>query len=108
MTKRFTAEAILKLAEQGKLSLTDSVARFIPDYPGGNSITLHHLLTHTSGIRDFTKMKALQEIAQKDMTPKMLVDFFKNEPADFASGEKFEYNTTGIQVLIHFFDERKK
>lgn len=52
------------------------VSAFVPDYPGGDSITLHHLLTHTSGIKDFTKMKALGDIAQKEMSPKMMVDFF--------------------------------
>lgn len=104
MTKQFTAVAILLLAEQGKLNLTDTVSRFIPDYPAGNTITLHHLLTHTSGIRDFTRMKGLQEIAQKEMTPEMIVDFFKNEPSEFAPGEKFEYNNSGYVLLGYIIE----
>ena len=54
MTKQFTAVAVLMLEEQGKLSVNDAVSKYIPDYPNGNNITLHHLLKHTSGIKDFT------------------------------------------------------
>ena len=54
MTKQFTAVSILMLAEQGKLKLDDEITKFIPNYPtNGNRITIHHLLTHTSGIKDF-------------------------------------------------------
>lgn len=98
MTKQFTAVAILMLEEQGKLDVKHAVSKYIPDYPSGDSITLHHLLTHTSGIKDFTKMKALRDIAQKEMTPKMMVDFFKNEPVDFKPGEKFDYNNSGYYI----------
>jgi CubicO group peptidase (beta-lactamase class C family) len=99
MTKQFTGVAILMLEEQGKLSVGDPVSKFIPDYPAGNKITLHHLLTHTSGIKDFTKMKTLGEISQKEMTPQQMVDFFKNEPVDFQPGEKYDYNNSGYVLL---------
>jgi len=53
ITKQFTAVAILQLVEQGKISLQDSLQKFIPDYPSkGFIITIENLLTHTSGIRD--------------------------------------------------------
>ena len=99
MTKQFTAIAILKLSEEKRLNLHDSISKYIPGYPMGNKISIHHLLTHTSGIKDFTKMKALQEVAQRDFSPKQMVDFFKNEPVDFAPGEKFEYNNSGYVIL---------
>lgn len=104
MTKQFTAIAILQLEAQGKLRVSDTLSRYIPDYPNGHNITLHHLLTHTSGIRDFTKMNALRDIAQKEMTPEMLVNFFKNEPADFLPGEKFEYNNSGYILLGYIIE----
>lgn len=104
MTKQFTAIAILMLEEQGKLSVKDPVSRYIGDYPSGDKITIHHLLTHTSGIKDFTKMKSLSEISRKDMTPKMMVDFFKNEPVDFAPGEKFDYNNSGYVLLGYLIE----
>lgn len=104
ITKQFTAVAILMLEEQGKLNTNDSVSKYIPDYPSGEEITIHHLLTHTSGIKDFTKMKTLQEIAQKEMTPKMMVDFFKNETPVSAPGEKFEYNNSGYFLLGYIIE----
>ncbi|MER0438183.1 serine hydrolase domain-containing protein [Emticicia sp. W12TSBA100-4] len=104
MTKQFTAVAVLMLEEQGKLNVNDSIAKYIADYPAGDKITIHHLLTHTSGIKDFTKMKTLRDIAQKEMTPKMMVDFFKNEPVDFSPGEKFDYNNSGYVVLGYIIE----
>lgn len=104
MTKQFTAIAILMLEEQGKLDVQHAVSRYLPNYPAGDKITLHHLLTHTSGIKDFTKMKSISEIAQKEMTPQMMVDFFKNEPADFLPGEKFEYNNSGYIILGYIIE----
>lgn len=104
MTKQFTAIAILMLEEQGKLNTKDTITKYIPDYPSGNSITIHHLLTHTSGIKDFTKMRSLKDIAQKEMTPRMMVDFFKNEPVGFLPGEKFEYNNSGYFLLGYIIE----
>ncbi len=104
ITKQFTAIAILMLEEQGKLSIKDPISKYIPDYPAGDKITIHHLLTHTSGIKDFTKMKAIQQIAEKDLSPKELVDFFKNEPVDFSPGEKFEYNNSGYVILGYLIE----
>ncbi|MCD8741469.1 beta-lactamase family protein [Mucilaginibacter roseus] len=104
MTKQFTAIAILMLEQQGKLSVNDPLSKFMADYPAGDKITIHHLLTHTSGIKDFTKMNTLPDIAQKEMTPKMMIDFFKNEPVDFAPGEKFEYNNSGYVLLGYIIE----
>jgi len=104
ITKQFTAISILMLAEQGKISLDAPVKRYIPDYPNGENITVHHLLTHTSGIKDFTKMKNLQQIAQKDLKPKEVIDFFKNETPDFLPGEKFEYNNSGYVILGYLIE----
>ncbi len=104
MTKQFTAVAVLLLEQQGKLNVTDPVTKYIPDYPAGNRITIHHLLTHTAGIKDFTRMKTLVTIAQEEMTPKMMVDFFKNEPVDFEPGSKFEYNNSGYVLLGYLIE----
>jgi CubicO group peptidase (beta-lactamase class C family) len=104
MTKQFTAIAILMLEEQGKLKVSDPISKYIPSYPNGNNITIHHLLTHTSGIKDFTKMKTIADIAQKEMTPEEMVNFFKNEPVDFAPGQKFDYNNSGYVVLGYIIE----
>jgi len=105
MTKQFTAVAILMLEEQGKLNVNDAVSKYSKDYPSGDKITIHHLLTHTSGIKEFTKMKSLSSIAQKEMKPEMVVDFFKNEAVDFAPGEKFEYNNSGYVLLGYIIEQ---
>ncbi|ESU19812.1 beta-lactamase [Flavobacterium enshiense DK69] len=104
MTKQFTAVSILILEKQGKLNINDPISKFVPDYPSGNEITIRHLLTHTSGIKDFTKIKTISDIAQKEMTPKMMVNFFKDEPNDFKPGEKFEYNNSGYVLLGHIIE----
>lgn len=104
MTKQFTAIAILMLEQQGKLNVNNPVSQYIKDYPNGDKITIHHLLTHTSGIKDFTKIKSLSSIAQKEMKPEEMVNFFKNEPVDFAPGEKFDYNNSGYIVLGHIIE----
>jgi CubicO group peptidase (beta-lactamase class C family) len=100
MTKQFTAVAILMLMEAGKLQVEDDITTYIPTYPThGQKITIHHLLTHTSGVKDFTSIKAIMEIANRDLTPTELLEFFAAEPMDFAPGEKFKYNNSGYVIL---------
>jgi CubicO group peptidase (beta-lactamase class C family) len=105
MTKQFTAISILMLLEKGKLNLNDEITKYIPDYPThGHKITIHHLLTHTSGIKSFTSMKGINEIANKDLTPIELINFFKNETMDFAPGDEFKYNNSGYVILGHIIE----
>jgi len=106
MTKQFTAVGILMLMEEGKLKLEDDITRFIPDYPThGHSITVHHLLTHTSGIKNFTSVKGLNAIAKKDMEPLEMIGFFKDEPMDFEPGEMFKYNNSGYVILGYIIEK---
>lgn len=104
MTKQFTAVGILLLAQDGLLSVEDPISEYIPDYPNGNQITIHHLLSHTSGIKDFTRMKSLSTISNTKMEPEELVNFFKNEPRDFSPGERFEYNNSGYVILGYLIE----
>lgn len=105
-TKQFTAAAILKLAEAGKLSIKDSITKFIKDYPThGKLITIENLLTHTSGIKNYTGLSRFnQEIKRKDFTPKALVDFFKDEPMDFAPGQDYRYDNSGYVLLGYIIE----
>lgn len=105
ITKQFTAIAILMLEEQGKLKVEDDITIYIPDYPtNGKTITIHHLLNHTSGIKSYTGMQSFQANARRDMTPSEIIDFFKNEPMDFDPGEKFLYNNSGYILLGHIIE----
>ena len=100
LTKQFTAVAILMLAEQSKLALDDSITKFLPDYPThGHLITVEHLLTHTSGIKSYTSMPEWLPLWRKDFTVQELIDFFKNQPMDFAPGKRFEYSNSGYILL---------
>jgi CubicO group peptidase (beta-lactamase class C family) len=100
ITKQFTAVSILMLAEQGKLSLSDDITKFFPEYPSnGRAVTVEHLLTHTSGIKSYTSIPAWLSMWRKDMTVAELIDLFKNEPADFEPGAKWSYNNSGYILL---------
>jgi len=61
VSKSFTAAALLLLEQQGKLSVNDPLSKFIPDYPNGDRITIHHLLAHTSGIPDVNRLPGYEE-----------------------------------------------
>jgi len=100
ITKQFTAVAILMLMEEGKLSLQDDITKFIPDYPTlGKTITIEHLLTHTSGIQSMTDMPGFMDNIRNDMTTDEMLDYFKNEPMNFEPGETFRYNNSGYFLL---------
>ncbi|CAM1341371.1 serine hydrolase [Tenacibaculum aestuarii] len=106
ITKQFTAVSILMLLEEGKLSLEDDITKYIPDYPTkGKQITIHHLLTHTSGIKSYTSMQKFGEVTTKDIEPLKFIDFFKNEPMDFEPGEKYLYNNSGYFILGYIIEK---
>ncbi len=103
--KQFTAIAILQLMEQGKLNLQDEITRFIPDYPTqGNTITIEHLLTHTSGIHNFSGMEDPEKKLAFDCTPNEVIDFFKNLPMRFVPGTKWEYSNSGYFLLGYIIE----
>src|SRR5580693_1579106 len=91
ITKQFTAVAILQLVEQGKISLQDSVQKYVKDFPSkGYTITIENLLTHTSGIVDFTaKDDPDPYIERRDFTPEFLINYIKNDPLHFKPGSKY-------------------
>jgi len=105
ITKQFTAISILMLMEQGKLNLEDEITKFIPDYPTSDkTITVHHLLNHTSGIKSYTSMESFMKNARIDMTPTELINVFKNEPMNFDPGENFLYNNSGYILLGYIIE----
>lgn len=100
ITKQFTAAAIMKLVEQGKISLQDEITKFIPGYPvKGNKITVHHLLNHTSGIKSYTGMPNFFDTVRQDFATMEMVDRFKNQPMDFKTGDDYRYNNSGYFLL---------
>jgi CubicO group peptidase (beta-lactamase class C family) len=106
-TKQFTAVAIMQLVEQGKIKLQDSIEKYIPDYPPqGYGITIEHLLTNTSGIKDFGVMEQLNPtIWRVDHKPVDFIEFFKNEKMDFAPGTQYNYSNSGFFLLGFIIEE---
>lgn len=99
ITKQFTAIAIMKLQEQGKLNVKDPIHKYLPNYPHGDKITVHHLLTHTSGIPDFTDDPDLLATMGQQVTVEQNMAKFKDKPLDFESGSEFQYSNPGYIVL---------
>ncbi len=104
ITKQFTAAAILRLQERGSLRVTDKLTRFIPDYPHGEAVTLHHLLTHTSGIHDFARKPDFLATIAVPATPEGKIKSFMNDPFDFAPGENWSYSNSGYFLLGHIVE----
>ncbi len=105
ITKQFTAAAILKLQEEGKLSVRDKLSKYIPDYPRGDEVTLHHLLTHTSGIHSFTSKPDFMQQVTNAITTEALIKSFQNDPFDFDPGAKWLYDNSGY-VLLGYIVEK--
>lgn len=100
ITKQFTAVAILQLIEAGKMALNDPVTKFFPDYPEtGKTVTIEHLLTHTSGIPSYTGKPGFVASANKDISVSGMVDSFKNDALEFEPGSTFRYNNSGYFLL---------
>lgn len=99
VTKQFTAACILLLAEQGKLSVDDHLSKYIPDYPKGDSITIHMLLNHTSGIKNYTNLPEFWPKAILPLSTDSMIALFKNKPLDFSPGTKWNYSNSGYFLL---------
>ncbi|WP_309602734.1 serine hydrolase [Sphingomonas sp.] len=102
ITKQFTAAAILKLTEQGKLSLDDPLSKFLPNYPApGSSATVRQLLNHTSGVMPYTNIPGFMVEANinKPYTTEQLIAVFKDIPSPSKPGEKWNYNNSGYVLL---------
>ncbi len=101
LTKQFTAAAIVRLAEHGKLALDDPIARYLPGYgPAGETITVRHLLNHTSGIGDYTTDPAfVTHRVRSDHSTAELVEIIRALPHDFEPGERCLYNNSGYVLL---------
>jgi len=100
MTKPFTAMAILILQAQGKLNVHNRICTYLSECPATwQKITLHHLLTHTSGIPDFPHFPDYLTTQGLPSSPTQTIARFKDKPLDFQPGEKFSYSNSGYIVL---------
>lgn len=100
VTKQFAAAGLLKLVDEGEVSLDDPLSRFLPDYPNGQAITIAQLLNHTSGIQSYTSIPGyMAQDVRRDLDTDALIAVFKDLPAPFAPGTSWDYNNSGY-VLV--------
>ncbi len=100
ITKQFTTVAILQLVEKGKLSLEDKLSKWLPEIRDSDKITIHHLLSHQSGLRRDSRLDYDAEV-----TPLERVQSVKNDTLNFEPGTKSEYSNVGFYALTHILEK---
>ncbi len=98
ISKQFTATAILLLQEQGKLSLDDKVAKYIPDLTRSNEVTIRQLLSHTSGYQDYWPQDYVMPMMLQPVTAEKILDSWARKPLDFDPGSKWQYSNTNYVI----------
>ena len=101
-TKQFTAALVLRLAEEGMLRLDAPVTTYLPDYPRpqGEQVTLHHLLSHSSGIPNYVAVPGFYDgIGRTPRTPTQVVALFDSLPLHFTPGARWEYSNSNYVLL---------
>ena len=102
VTKQFTAALILTLVEENKIALDSTISTYLPDYPGpgADRITIHHLLSHRSGIPSFTGFEDYQSrIMRLEWAPDSLVAEFASRGLNFEPGSQWAYSNSGYFLL---------
>jgi CubicO group peptidase (beta-lactamase class C family) len=106
VTKQFTATIILQLQDQKKLSLQDKLSKYFPAFSWADSITIENLLTHTSGIYNYTKdSKFMTTEATKPASQEKIFALFKDKPLAFRPGTDFSYSNSGYMLLGYIIEK---
>jgi CubicO group peptidase (beta-lactamase class C family) len=102
MNKMFTGVAVAQLAQQGKLSFDDRLSKLVPDYPNpdvAGQVTIHQLLTHTSGMGSYFNQKYQEASKTRFRAVRDYLPLFADDPLQFTPGERFGYSNAGFHVL---------
>ena len=98
ISKEFTAAAMLKLQEEGKLSLDDKVAKYFPELASADQVTIRQILSHTAGYRDYWPQDYVTIEMGKPTTVRAVLDEWGRKPLDFAPGTDWQYSNTGFVI----------
>ncbi|MBV9435064.1 MAG: beta-lactamase family protein [Acidobacteria bacterium] len=98
LSKQFTAAAILLLQQQHKLSIDDSVAKYLPALTRANEVTIRELLSHTSGYQDYYPQDYVPEFMQQPGSTQQILDTWAKRPLDFDPGTKWQYSNTNFVI----------
>jgi CubicO group peptidase (beta-lactamase class C family) len=104
VSKPFTTTAILFLQERGLLNVEDPIIKYISDYPNGNKITIHHLMTHTSGIPNVNGFPDYDAKSKFPHSTAELVELFKDEPLMFEPGDRYGYSNSNYNLLAYIIE----
>ncbi|MBR07861.1 MAG: hypothetical protein CMP48_09240 [Rickettsiales bacterium] len=101
MTKQFTSTAVLQLVEQGKVSLDNPIQKYVPYFPEKEyPITIHHLLSQTSGIPEFFDIDEKEmHLLSQEHTPEQLIAYYQDLPLEFEPGSQFQYSNSNYPLL---------
>ncbi|HZB45555.1 MAG TPA: serine hydrolase [Pyrinomonadaceae bacterium] len=106
LTKQFTAAAVMLLEERGRLSVQDSVCKHVENCPAAwQPVTLHHLLTHSSGVPTFTGTPEYRSWKRQPTTVAETLKLFRERPLEFTPGERFNYSNSGYVLLGHVVEK---
>ncbi|MGZ6039629.1 MAG: serine hydrolase domain-containing protein [Phenylobacterium sp.] len=98
ISKEFTASAMLRLQEQGKLSLDDKVAKYFPELAGADQVTLRQILSHTAGYRDYWPQDFIPPEMSRATSVRAVLDEWAKKPLDFTPGSDWQYSNTGFVI----------
>lgn len=109
VTKMLTATMVFQLADRGKISLSDRLSKYFPDFPNADTITLMHLLSHSSGLGDYlTKRDSLSRWLVHPVATWQLLSEMKGQGARFQPGQRVLYSNTGYYLLARILEMEYK
>jgi D-alanyl-D-alanine carboxypeptidase len=105
VSKQFTAAALLLLAERGKISLDDKVAKYFPDLTQAREVTIRELLSHTSGYEDYAPQDYIIPDWTRATTPGAIMDQWGKKPLNFVPGTHWQYSNTNYVIAGQIFEK---
>lgn len=106
VTKQFTSALIMYLQEIGKLNIQDKLSKYFPELPFADSVTIYNLLTHTSGIYNYTNNpEFMKSEAVKPANKEKIFALFQDKSLEFTPGSKFNYSNSGYSLLGYIIEK---